>query len=76
MAEIKLAPNNMVEPDTRAIALEGLRQGLQGRVALLFSNMTLAGEPNPGPRFKEGFEKAVAAYEKAWHAIDQYLKDK
>ena len=76
MAEIKLAPNNMAEPDTRALALEGLRQAFQGRVALLWTNMTLAGEPNPAQRFKSGFDKAVDAYEKAWHAIDKALTDK
>jgi hypothetical protein len=76
MAEIKLAPNNMADPDTRAIALEGLRQAFQGRVAQLWSTVTLAGEPNPSQRFKKGFDTAVDAYEKAWHAIDKDLKDK
>jgi hypothetical protein len=74
MAEVKLAPNNLTEPDTRAIALEGLRQAFQTRVGQIWLNVTMAGEANREKRFKEGFTAATAAYEQAWHAIDESFK--
>jgi hypothetical protein len=60
-----------MRPDTREVLLEGLRQALQARVVGLWSNVTQAGEPTPGPRFAEGLQKAIMFYEKAWqHILD------
>lgn len=63
-------------PNTRAVVLEGLRQALQGRVAQIWSTVTMAGEQNREERFKKGFATAIEAYEQAWRAIDKNLKDK
>lgn len=71
MAEI----DNLSAPNTRAVALEGLRQAFQTRMVQLWTTVTMAGESSPGPRFKKGFTTAVEAYEKAWHAIDENLKE-
>ena len=62
---------NLLAPNTREVALEGLRQALQTRVGQIWLNVTMAGEANREKRFKEGFEGAIAAYEQAWHAIDE-----
>ena len=67
---------NMSVPNTRAVALDGLRQALQGRVAQIWTTVTMAGEQNREERFKKGFATAIEAYEQAWHAIDKNLKDK
>jgi len=72
--ELDVGPNNLQSPNTRELVLDGLRQALQGRIAQVWANVTLAGEPDPGPRFIEGFNTAVKAYEKAWHYIDSKLK--
>jgi hypothetical protein len=58
-------------PKTQEILLEGLRQALQARVANVWSNVTLAGEPDSGARFKEGIEKSVRLYEQAWRAVKE-----
>lgn len=61
----------MMQPDTREVLLQGLQKALQERVVTLWSNVTLAGEPTPGPRFAEGLHKAIMFYEKAWqHILD------
>jgi hypothetical protein len=52
------------DPQTREVALEGLRQGFQARVVNLYSTVSTAGEPNPDERFKKGFDLAVDAYER------------
>ena len=62
-------------PKTREVLLEGLRQGLQARVAQLWSNVTLQGEPTPGPRFAEGITKAIENYEKAWKYINDVTEE-
>lgn len=60
-----------MQPDTREVLLQGLQKALQERVVTLWSNVTLAGEPTPGPRFAEGLQKAIMFYEKAWqHILD------
>ena len=61
-------------PKTREVLLEGLRQALQARVGTIWNNVTLAGEPSPGPRFAEGIKKAIEYYEKAWKHIDEMMK--
>jgi hypothetical protein len=63
--------DNFRNPNVREIALEGLRQALQARVAQIWTNITLPGEGNRAERFKEGYAKAVEAYELAWHAVDK-----
>jgi len=57
--------------DTRDLLLAALRQALQARVAQVWSNVTLAGEQPPGPRFKEGITKAVAYYKQAVAAVEK-----
>lgn len=58
-------------PRTKEVLLDGLRQALQARLAAIWSNVTLAGESTPGPRFKEGVTQAIKFYESAWKAIDK-----
>jgi hypothetical protein len=65
---------NLLAPNTREVALEGLRQALQTRVGQIWLNVTLAGETSREQRFKEGFTTAIAAYEQAWRAIDRSFK--
>jgi hypothetical protein len=57
--------------DTREIMLEGLRQALAAKVANIWSNVTLAGEPHPEQRFKEGVTKAAQFYRQAVKAVDE-----
>lgn len=57
-------------PNTREVLLDGLRLALQTKVAAIWGNVTLAGEPAPGPRFTNGIKDAIENYEKAWHYID------
>ena len=63
--------DNFRNPNTREIALEGLRQALQARIAQIWTNLTMPGEPARVERFTEGYTKAVEAYELAWHAVNQ-----
>jgi hypothetical protein len=67
--------SNLNTPNTRRILLEGLRQGLQGRVAQVWSTVTTGGEPDPAPRFIKGITNSVKAYEQAWAAINKHYKD-
>jgi hypothetical protein len=60
-----------VSDDTREVLLEGLRQALQARVVSIWNNVTLTGEPSPGPRFKEGITKAAQFYKQAVKAIEE-----
>jgi hypothetical protein len=60
-------------PHTREVVLDGLRQALQARVATIWNNVTLAGEPNSVARFKDGMLKAITHYEQAWNAINDTL---
>jgi hypothetical protein len=57
--------------DTREVMLEGLRQALSAKVANIWTNVTLAGEPNPERRFKEGVTKAAVFYRQAVKAIKE-----
>jgi hypothetical protein len=56
--------------DTRDVILAGLRHALQMRVATIWNNVTLSGEQEPGPRFKEGVTKAVKFYQQAVKAVE------
>lgn len=63
-------------PQTREVLLAGLRQALQVRVGNIWNNVTLAGETDSAARFKEGVERSVKFYEKAWRAInDMVIKE-
>lgn len=57
--------------DTREVMLAGLRQALQARVAAVWNNVTMAGEPATGSRFKEGVTKAARFYQQAVKAIEK-----
>lgn len=55
---------------TRELILAGLRQGLQAKVAVIWTNVTLAGETNAEQRFKDGITKAAKLYEQAVEAVE------
>lgn len=57
--------------DIRNALLAGLRHALEVRVATIWNNVTLSGEQEPGPRFKEGVTKAVNYYKQAVAAVEK-----
>lgn len=61
------------DPRTKAVVLEGLQQALRERIAKLWGNVSLAGEPNAGGRFEKGLCDAVADYEAAWKYIEENI---
>jgi hypothetical protein len=62
-------------PRMREVMLEGLQQAFQARIVQLWSNVTVAGEPSPGPRFTKGVEQAMKFYALAWAHIHEVTKD-
>jgi hypothetical protein len=70
-----MAPVARLKPNTRAVVLDGLRQGLQGRIAQLYNNLTLAGETNTQERAKLGIKHAIEAYEKGWDYLHEITED-
>lgn len=62
-------------PGTKAVLLEGLQRALQERIAKIWTTVSLAGEPEPGPRFTKGLEEAVVAYRAARAYINANVAD-
>jgi len=64
-----------MDDETRKNVHDGLRQGLQAKLAKIFDNLSSAGEKDQEQRFREGLRRAVVAYERALEILTDYDED-
>jgi len=64
-----------MDDETRKNVRDGLRQGLQAKLAKIFDNLSSAGEKDQEQRFREGLRRAVVAYERALEILTDYDED-